>query len=81
MSITLLRLPQVLAKTGRCKASHYADINDELMVSPIRIGIRAAAYPDHEIDEINAARVRGASPKEIQELVHSLIAARTKSAA
>lgn len=80
MAITLLRLPDVLRRRGRCRASHYADISDGLMVPPVPIGVRARAYPAHEVEAIIAALVRGATRDEIRALVRDLIAARQNAA-
>ncbi len=76
MTITLSRLPNVLRRTARSRASHYDDITAGVMVPPVRIGVRAAAYPDHEVDAIIAARIRGESPDDIRSLVAELVAAR-----
>jgi prophage regulatory protein len=76
MTITLSRLPDVLRRTGRSRASHYDDIVVGVMVPPIRIGIRAVAYPDHEVDAIIRARVAGRSADEIRHLVMDMVAAR-----
>ena len=79
MTIVLLRLPGVLRRTQRSRSSHYQDIQDGLMVSPVRIGTRAMAYPEHEIDAILAARLRLSFDDEIRALVRDLIAARQQA--
>lgn len=69
---TLLRLKPTLAKCGRGRTAFYDDIGKGLFVKPIRAGERASAWPAHEVDAIIAARIRGASPEAIKQLVTKL---------
>lgn len=72
----LLRLPEVLRRRGRCRASHYLDIKAGLFPHPVAIGPGAAAWPDYEVNAVNSARVAGKTDEEIRALVASLEAAR-----
>ncbi len=56
-SLTILRLPQVKSRTGRSRASIYADIKTGRFVAPISIGRRAVGWLEHEIDAWIMARV------------------------
>ena len=47
-----------------------------LYTPPIKIGPRASAWPDDEVEILNAARIAGKSDQEIRELVCKLVAAR-----
>ena len=80
MTITILRLPKVLAARGRRKSSHYDDIHAGLFVPPVAIGARAKGYPNYEVEALNAARIAGRSDDEIRQLVRDLIAARSRNA-
>ncbi|CAG0999228.1 hypothetical protein BURK2_02881 [Burkholderiales bacterium] len=71
-----LRLPVVLARRQRSKASHYSDIAAGLCTRPVRIGLRAVCWPTVEIEALQAARVRGASDQEVRALVEELHAKR-----
>jgi prophage regulatory protein len=71
-----LRIPVTLKRIGRSRSGLYADIKAELFPAPVHIGLRTVAYPDYEIDLMNAATVAGKSPEEIRELVAALMAAR-----
>jgi len=71
-----LRLPAVLAATGRSRSSLYADVKAGLFVAPIKIGRRASAWPSDEVAAIIRARIAGATEDEIRELVAQLVAAR-----
>jgi len=73
-----LRLPAVCERTGKPKSTVYREIGDGLLPPPVRIGERASAWPDDEIDAINLARLRGKSNDEIKQLVVDLVAARTE---
>lgn len=72
----LLRLPAVLAARGRKKSAHYADVAADLFTAPVAIGARAVAWPESEVEALNAARIAGRSEAEIRELVRQLEAAR-----
>jgi prophage regulatory protein len=76
----MLRRPGLCAATGKSMSSNYRDIADGLLTEPIPIGVRAVAWPDFEIDEINCARLRGKSNDEIRLLVARLMQARMSPA-
>lgn len=76
----LLRLPAVLAASGRRKTAHYQDIKDGLFTRPVAIGRNATAWPESEVSEINAARISGASEAEVRALVKRLEARRARCA-
>lgn len=73
---TFWRRPTVETETGRRTSSLYEDIQNGLMVKPVKIGERAVAWPAEEVKAINAARIAGKSKSEIQALVKRLEAAR-----
>ncbi len=76
----MLRMPMVKGKAGhRSDASIYNAIRDGLFTTGVAIGKRAKAWPDYEIDAINAARIAGKSDAEIRELVKALHAQRTQA--
>lgn len=68
----LLRLPQVKAKTRKSTAGIYADMQVDLFPKHFKIGSRAVAWLDHEIDEYIVARAKGATQLEIKRLVKEL---------
>lgn len=70
------RAPKVLTDTGRGKSSLYSDINAGLFTPPIKIGSRASAWPDYEVQAIINARIAGFSENQIRQLVTKLIAVR-----
>ena len=72
----LLRLPEVLRRRGRSRSAHYLDIEAGLFPHPVPIGGRAIAWPDYEVNAVNAARVAGKTEEEIRALVTALEAAR-----
>ncbi|RTL22775.1 MAG: AlpA family phage regulatory protein [Burkholderiales bacterium] len=73
---TILRLPEVQAKTGKGRSATYADIDRGVMVKPIKLGERAVGFPDYEVDAIIKARIAGASEMELRTLVDKLHAQR-----
>jgi prophage regulatory protein len=76
----LIRLPEVKSKTGHARTTIYEQIQRGLLPPPVRTGIKSSAWPDIEIDAINAARIAGKTRTEIRALVARLVANRKKLA-
>lgn len=72
MVLNLLKLPTLKSKLGKSKSAIYLDIQDGLLTKPVPIGVRAVAWPEHEADAINAARIAGMDDDAIRELVIEL---------
>jgi prophage regulatory protein len=68
----ILRLPAVIASYGKSRSPIYADIKAGLFVRPIKLGARAAGWPETEVYALIAARVAGASERDIRRLVERL---------
>jgi prophage regulatory protein len=75
----LQRFPEFSARLGHCRSQIYNLIRNGLLMPPIRLSVRAVAWPSYETERYIAAVVRGASDAELRELVASLVAARTTS--
>lgn len=58
MAQTILRLPQVEARTGYKRSSIYRLVKSGDFPPQIRLGGRASGWLEQEIDEWIAARVR-----------------------
>ena len=54
----LLRLPEVKAKTGKCASAIYAEGATGAFPAPIKIGSRASAWVEAEVDAWIAERIR-----------------------
>lgn len=76
MPRTILRLPAVLARRGKSRSAHYADIKAGLFVRPVKLGLRAQGTPEDEVETLNAATIAGRSADEMRALVKKLEAAR-----
>lgn len=72
----ILRLKAVLERTGKTRSPLYADIQSGLFVKPVKLGLRAAGWPESEVSQINSARIAGQSQKAIRDLVKRLHEAR-----
>lgn len=72
MVINLLRMAGLKKKLAKSKSSIHLDIQEGLFPKGIKIGARAVAYPEHEADAINAARMAGMDDDEIRTLVIEL---------
>ena len=73
----ILRVDGTLDRTGDTRSPHYDKVSKGLFTRPIKVGERAAGWPEHEVDAIVAARVAGASPEQIRRLVEKLHEQRT----
>jgi len=78
---TLLRLPEVLKRTGFRRTTIYDYAKSGLFTKPVKIGMRAVAWPDNEVSAITAARIAGKSKEAISQLVNTLHAQRQQLAA
>ena len=74
--VTMLRLPQVKVRTGLGRATIYAQQAEGLFPPNVSLGARAVGWIESEVDAVIDARVRGAEPAVIRELVVRLVAAR-----
>ena len=57
MDITILRLPQVQARTGLSRSTIYAKIAAQKFPEPINLGARAVGWLSDEIEAWLVARV------------------------
>ena len=80
MQESLIRLKRVEDRTGLKKSMVYDLISKEEFPKPIKIGKRAVAWVESEVDMINAARMAEKSTDEIRGLVKSLMAKRQQTA-
>lgn len=74
----ILRIRGVMDRIGKSRSPIYADIQAGLFVRPVKLGVRAAGWPEHEVDAINHARIRGDDEQAIKRLVAKLHAARSE---
>ena len=80
MPESFIRLKKVEARTGLKKSMVYDLMNKEEFPKSIKIGERAVAWIESEIDAIVAARITDKSDDEIRELVKTLMAKRQQIA-
>lgn len=73
--ITLLRLRDACAQQGKSRSGFYDSIAAGLMTKPVKLGT-ASAWPAHEIDAVNRARIAGKTDDQIRQLVQKLEADR-----
>ena len=76
----ILRLERVIDRYGKSRSPIYADISAGLFPRPIKLGVRAAGWPEHEVAALVAARIAGLSEDAIRKLVHRLHSQRKESA-
>ena len=56
-TLALLRLPEVCRRTGKKRSSIYREISAGAFPAPVKLGERASAWPEHEIDAWIAERI------------------------
>lgn len=78
MTSPLLRLPKVLQKCAKSRAGFYVLVSEGLWPKPVSIGRRCVAWPENEVDAMNAARIAGWNDEQIRVLVQQLEASRRK---
>ena len=77
MKSRLLSLPAVgTARRNEARSTTYLRIKQGFLTPPVKLG-RSSAWPESEIEAINAAIIKGASDDEIRALVKELQAVRT----
>ena len=76
MVTKLARKPRVLDATGYSNSTLYLKIAEGTFTPGVKLGLRSVAWPEYEVDAINAARIAGKSDEEIRALVKELVAAR-----
>lgn len=72
MSTRLLRLSAVLERTGYSRSAIYARASAGLFPRPVPLGLRTAAWPEHEVEAVLKAHLREANDEELKRLVAEL---------
>jgi prophage regulatory protein len=57
VAYTLLRLPQVKARTGLSRSEIYRRVSAGTFPAPVKLGERATAWPEHEVSAWCEARI------------------------
>jgi prophage regulatory protein len=70
-SYRLVRLADSMARTGLGRSAFYAAISDGILPKPVKLG-RASAWPEHELNSVVAALIRGESHDALRDLVQQL---------
>ena len=74
----LLRRPLVERATGYSRSTLYSRMASGLWPKPVPLGARAVAWPAHEVEAMNAARIAGLGERQLRDLVQRLEAERRK---
>ncbi len=59
-----LKLPEVLIRTGKSRSSIYQGVNDGTFPTPIKLGPRAVAWIEAEIEAHNQACIDASRPDD-----------------
>lgn len=71
-----MKTTPVCAAVGVARPTFYEHMAKGLFPRPIKIAPKLAVWPQAEVAQINAARVRGATDEQIRALVIELTEAR-----
>lgn len=86
MAISFVKLPEVERRVARKRTSIYDRVKGGLFPPPVPLGTAAGgrpapvAWPEHEIEAVNAATLAGCTESELRALVRRLVAARREGA-
>ena len=58
MSNTILRLPQVISKTGLSRSSIYLRISTGSFPAPVSLGSRAVGWVERELDDWISCQIK-----------------------
>ena len=61
-----LKLPEVRIRTGKSRSSIYQGINDGTFPKPVRIGPRAVAWIEAEIEAHNQSCINASRPDDTE---------------
>ena len=75
----LIKLPEVCGASALRPTSIYELAKEGLFTPPVKLTPRSSAWPEHEVDAINAARIAGKSNDEIRALVARLVEQRKQT--
>lgn len=74
--VRLISLHDVAARCGIKKTRIYQDIRQGILPPPVKRGANCVRWVDHEIANVVAARVAGASDEELRYVVKECVALR-----
>jgi prophage regulatory protein len=63
MSHKILRLPEVIAKTGIARSTIYTKIAERQFPQPIQLGSRSVGWLETEIDQWVSQRISASRPE------------------
>lgn len=75
-ALQFLRLRDVLRRRSVSRSLVYASIRAGTFPPPVKLGRRTCAWPEHEIEAIDRARLASASDEALRQLVAALLCAR-----
>lgn len=74
--LAILRLDELMRRSGIARSTVYKMVQAGELPPPVRLFGTATGWPEKEIDSVLNARIAGQTPKEIRTLVGNLVAAR-----
>ena len=53
----IIRLPEVMSRTGKSRSTIYQEIKAGKFPEPVKIGKRASGWVESEVEAVNQARI------------------------
>ena len=65
MALSILRLPDVISRTGLSRSTIYARVRDGNFPAPVHLGARSVGWPEHEINAWVEDRITSRQQTEV----------------
>jgi prophage regulatory protein len=62
-AVRLLRIREVIHRSGLSRSAVYRAINQRDFPAPVKLGTKASAWPEHEIEQWCSARIAARDEK------------------
>ena len=72
-ALRFLRMREVSKRCGLSRPTLYRNIAAGIFPKPVRIGLKASGWPEHEVGAVTDAVSGGATPEQLRELVQRLL--------
>lgn len=72
----MVRLPELIKKTGLKRATIYKKIKQGLFPAPVKIGPKTSVWVEAEVDRVLHSYISGADEVQIKQVVSEILRSR-----
>jgi len=72
----MVRLPELIKKTGLKRATIYKKIKQGLFPAPVKIGPKTSVWVESEVDRVLHSYISGADEEQIKQVVSEILRSR-----